>query len=358
MSRILTLDEAAEALVAGQVVAIPTETVYGLAANALDETAVAKIFTIKGRPHYNPIICHLPTAEAVFRYGEGSAVHQQLAEQFWPGPLTLLLEHHGRISKLVSASLPQAGFRVPEHKLCLDLLHRCGVPLAAPSANLSTRRSPTSAAMVLSDLGENIAGVVDGGPCRIGLESTVVRVCSDQLQILRPGGISREIFRAKGFVLRPSNKVEVIKVAEDKQQLSEHRQEVETDQLPLSPGALKQHYQSTVPLLLILSDKLRSNWWQSEKFTQALQSYRVSINQACYLAFGQEDIPKVFGQSLNFSRQGDLKEAAHNFFSYLDAAGSQGTKILVSHLLPHQDLGYAINDRLLRAASLRIAQIA
>ena len=332
MSRLLSLAEAKEALLAGGLVGVPTETVYGLAANALNEKAVSRIFAVKKRPRFNPMICHLSTSKELPKYAKVEAAHRPLFS-FWPGPLTLLLEHQGKIPNTLCAGLEQAGFRVPAHPLFRELIQICKVPLAAPSANFAGQRSPTTAAMVLEDLGTLINGVLDGGPCQIGLESTVVRLKKEkqrELEVLRPGGLNCEELRKAGFT------VTFAKQEQNK---------------PLAPGSLSQHYAPARPLVLILAER----WQKTEILNAALAKYGTSLKSSCYLALGTEEIASQFGHCLNFSSSASLEEAAHNFFYFLDqAAKVPDIKLLVAHLFPEEGLGRALNDRLKRAASLHI----
>jgi L-threonylcarbamoyladenylate synthase len=187
------LERAAAVLRAGGLVAFPTETVYGLGANALDPAAVARIFAAKGRPADNPVIVHAPDAETAWRVTTGpTPLARRLAEVFWPGPLTLVLPAADALPRAATAGLPSVAIRVPDHPVALALLRAAGVPVAAPSANRSGRPSPTAAAHVVDDLGDVVDVVVDGGPCRVGVESTVVDARGDVPIVLREGGISRE----------------------------------------------------------------------------------------------------------------------------------------------------------------------
>ncbi|MCB1168974.1 MAG: threonylcarbamoyl-AMP synthase [Leptospiraceae bacterium] len=202
MGGYLEVEEAAKLIGEGQCVALPTETVYGLACNALNGPALAHLFSIKGRPANNPVICHVSSPEMAFRYGKANALAQRLMDQYWPGPLTILLEHEGRIPTAVTAGSDLCGFRMPDHELALKVIELCDVPLAIPSANKSGKTSPVTPAMVLSQLEGEIPGVVDGGQCSIGLESTVVRLEEEEIIILRPGIIDQKTLEADGFRVR------------------------------------------------------------------------------------------------------------------------------------------------------------
>jgi L-threonylcarbamoyladenylate synthase len=203
----LTLDEAATALLSNRVVAIPTETVYGLAGNAFCDEAIHNIFHLKGRPSDNPLIVHVPTITAAQSItGKWSNLTLDVAGKLWPGPLTIVLPVTGdnRLSKFVTAGLNTVGIRIPNHPITLKLLNIIQIPLAAPSANLSGSPSPTTAGHVTSDFGASV-GVLDGGPCEIGLESTVIKIIDEEIHILRPGKITKEIFQSHGWSVSTGN---------------------------------------------------------------------------------------------------------------------------------------------------------
>lgn len=313
-TRILTADDAgigtASALLqAGQTVAIPTETVYGLAADARNAEAVARIYAAKGRPAFNPLIAHLPgIAEA----GAIAELHPQarlLAERFWPGPLTLVLplKPHAGIASLVTAGLPTIGIRVPAHPVAQRLLQAFGGPLAAPSANPSGRVSATTAAHVAdpeTGLGGRIAAVLDAGPCAVGLESTIIGWSEDgQPALLRPGGIPAEtISEVLGLPLLRHG----------------------TDEnAPTSPGQLASHYAPRVALRLDVTDPRPGE---------------------THIAFGPG--------RLSLSPGRDLTEAAARLFDLLRHADELGKPVSVAPI-PETGLGAAINDRLRRAAAPR-----
>ena len=331
MSRLLSLTEAKEIILAGGLVGVPTETVYGLAANALNAEALARIFRVKKRPAFNPLICHLSASEDLYEYAKVEIEHRALFS-FWPGPLTLLLEHKKNIPDILYAGLEHIAFRIPAHPLFRKLIQACGAPIAAPSANFSGQRSPTTAAMVLDELGDLIDGVLDGGPCEIGLESTVVHLkAKGELEILRAGALSYERLCASPFSVS-------------------FRREREGER-PLSPGNLLQHYAPALPLILSLSEE----WKNMNLLNEVFVKYGASLETSCYFAFGKEKPPFPFQHSFNFSHSANLEEAARNFFSFLDqAAKTPGLKLLFAHLFPEKGLGTALNDRLRRAASLLV----
>ncbi|MGR3572051.1 L-threonylcarbamoyladenylate synthase [Brevirhabdus sp.] len=307
------LDAAAELLGAGGLVAFPTETVYGLGADARNDRAVARVFEAKGRPQFNPLIVHLPDLEAARAIAHLNPLAEDLAAAFWPGALTLVvpLRPDAGLSPLVTAGLPTVGIRVPDSPVAQSLLRRFPAPVAAPSANPSGRISPTSAAHVLEGLSGRIEAVLDGGSCAVGLESTIVLPDRDCPRLLRPGGIPHEtIERAIGRPLAAGPVVE--------------------DHAPGSPGQMSSHYAPRAPLRL---------------------EARSARDPEVYLGFAAAP-----GCDLNLSPAGDLTEAAANLFGYLRRmdALAQGRRIAVSPI-PDHGLGRAINDRLRRAAAPRPA---
>jgi L-threonylcarbamoyladenylate synthase len=295
---------AAQALRAGRLVAFPTETVYGLGADATNGEAVAAIFTAKGRPHFNPLIVHVADLEAAHRQAQFTPVAERLAAAFWPGPLTLVLPRRAEatVSLLVSAGLDTVALRLPAHPVAKALLKEVGRPLAAPSANASGRITATSAAHVAQELGGQVDLILDGGATPLGLESTVIGFDGDRAVLLRPGAIARaEIEAVVGPLGAAAGKIQ-------------------------SPGQLESHYAPQA--------RLRLNAAKAEA-GEAL------------LGFGVVD-----DAWLNLSPRGDLKEAAANLFSMLRDMDEQVAAIAVSPI-PATGLGEAINDRLRRAAAPR-----
>ncbi len=316
MSRILpasdpaTLAEAGALLRTGRLVAFPTETVYGLGADATDDAAVASIFEAKGRPRFNPLIVHVPDLAAVVPLAVLDDRARALAAAFWPGPLTLVLPRRAdcRLSLLVSAGLDSVAVRVPAHPVAHALLWAAGRPVAAPSANRSGSISPTRAAHVAESLGERVALIVDGGACTVGVESTVVDLTGPQPAVLRPGGITREQVEA---VIGP-----VTESAGD-------------PDAPKSPGQLLSHYAPDRPVRLNASERRPG---------EAL------------LGFGG-----TATADLDLSAAGDLTEAAANLFAHLRALDRAPFTGIAVAPVPDHGLGHAINDRLRRAAAPREA---
>ncbi|MBV1934100.1 MAG: threonylcarbamoyl-AMP synthase [Parvibaculaceae bacterium] len=317
------LDSASAELASGRLVAFPTETVYGLGASALIDEAVAAIFEAKGRPHFNPLIVHVPDSGTAAQHTVFDARATLLAEAFWPGGLTLVLPRRADtpISLLVSAGLDTMAVRCPAHRVAHDLLKRAG-PLAAPSANVSGKLSPTQAAHVAASLGTgrgHLAMVLDGGECAIGLESTVIGLPLDgPATLLRPGAVPRKDVEAVlGYALAQAESTD---------------QDEESTQGRSSPGQLASHYAPDAPI--------------------ALNVTQFDENDVV-LAFGAEGSSLPHG-SLNLSPTGNLREAAAHLFSMLRALDgvAKGRRIAVMPI-PHEGLGEAINDRLSRAAAPR-----
>jgi L-threonylcarbamoyladenylate synthase len=306
---------AAQALAAGGLVAFPTETVYGLGADAGNGEAVARLFAAKGRPAFNPLIAHVPDLAAARPLARFDAAAARLAQRFWPGPLTLVLPKAAGcpVAELATAGLDTIAVRVPDHAVARDLLVAFGRPVVAPSANRSGHVSPTTARHVLADLGGRIDLVLDGGPTPVGVESTIV-ACLGEPLLLRPGGLARaEIEEMLG---RP---------------LAE-RTDYVADPLgaPIAPGQLASHYAPRARL--------------------HLDVHSVAPGEAL-LAFG-EPLPVVEGTAtLNLSRRGDLIEAAANLFAHLRTLDATQPSAIAVMPVPRISLGEAINDRLKRAAA-------
>ena len=305
---------AARLLDNGGLVAFPTETVYGLGADARNGKAVARLFAAKGRPTFNPLIAHVPDTAAARRLVRFDAAAERLAKAFWPGPLTLVLPRQPEcpVSELATAGLDSIAVRVPDHPVARDILAAFGRPIVAPSANRSGHVSPTTAQHVLTDLRGRIDLIVDGGPTPVGVESTII-ACLGEPMLLRPGGLSRaDIERVLG------------------QRLTEAPAPEESEgEAPLAPGQLASHYAPRTPL--------------------RLEAASVRDNEAL-LAFGAA-LPAA--KVLNLSPSGDLIEAAANLFSHLRALDAAGAAAIAVMPIPHEGLGEAINDRLKRAAAPR-----
>lgn len=305
------VEQAAALLRAGRLLALPTETVYGLGADATDGHAVAGIFEAKGRPAFNPLIAHVPDAASAERHGVFDTLARTLAEAFWPGPLTLVVPRRegSAIHAIATAGLDSLGLRVPANPLALALLEAVGWPVAAPSANRSGHVSPTSPAHVLADLDGRIDAVLDGGATPVGVESTILACLDGSVRLLRPGGIAREAIES--VIGRPLE-----------QSLMAGR--------PLAPGALASHYAPSARVRLDAVAPLPGEAW---------------------LGFGP-DPAGVTGPRANLSPSGDLREAAAALFAALRALDGAAGTIAVAPI-PAHGLGEAIRDRLARAAAGR-----
>ncbi|WP_323795086.1 L-threonylcarbamoyladenylate synthase [Nisaea sp.] len=303
------LYEAAATLAAGELVAFPTETVYGLGGDATSDTAVAKIFEAKARPSFNPLISHVPDLDAAFMLGDFNERARAVAEAFWPGPMTLVVRRRDNcpISLLASAGLDTIAIRVPAHPLAAELLRAVGRPIAAPSANPSGRVSPTTAEHVLAGLAGKVSIILDGGPCSVGLESTVLDLSGNVLSILRPGAVTAEML---GPLLGPVTTADA------------------TSKI-VAPGMLESHYAPVLPVRL---------------------NAETAKEGELFLGFGEVSGP---AGSETLSASGDLTEAAARLFALLRTLDQPGATGIAIAPIPEAGLGVAINDRLRRAAAPR-----
>ncbi|MGA3162611.1 MAG: L-threonylcarbamoyladenylate synthase [Verrucomicrobiota bacterium] len=317
---------AAELLRAGEVVALPTETVYGLAANALDEKAVAKIFRIKGRPANNPIIVHVASIEMAKRcVANWPASADKLAKAFWPGPLTLVLPRAVEIPGIVTASGKTVGVRWPSHPFIQAVICECGFPLAAPSANLSGCVSPTNAGHVRKQLGGGISLIVDGGQSQVGIESTVLDLTVSPPQILRPGMIHVESLAAVvGKVQGPQSKVRSSK--------STLR----------SPGLLKKHYAPKAKLLVL-------NWRNDADLRKQIENRRFEIGNCCVIAHTR--IPAAANFAGVSVIPHDAEAFARAIYAEFNRCDEMGVELVVVEAPPALQEWSGIADRLRRAAA-------
>lgn len=323
------LDKAAAFLRMGHCVAFPTETVYGLGANALDPQAVASIFSAKGRPQDNPLIVHCASQEQVLSLvGEADADVLALMERFWPGPLTLVLPRTDKIPPEVSAGLDTVAVRVPSHPLALKLIELTGLPLAAPSANLSGRPSPTTAAHVLADLCGRIRAVVDGGETGWGVESTVLDCTTKPFRLLRPGGVTLEELQ------------EVTAVVVDPGVYGQ----LEPGSVPRSPGMKYRHYAPKAHVILVVGDGARRHI-QTLAREYAAEGKKVGVmapREHC--PHYQEFI------TLDMGSRNDLLEISANLYRLLREADEFGLDVLLVEGISEAGLGMAVMNRLRRAA--------
>lgn len=306
------IDKARALLTTDELVAIPTETVYGLAGNALSSVAVAKIFSVKNRPQFDPLIVHVPDLEKAKAYVvEIPDAAKKLADKFWPGPLTLLLKKKKIIPDLVTAGLDTVGIRCPDHPLTRQLLKNLSFPLAAPSANPFGYVSPTNPQHVDEQLGGKIQYILDGGTCPVGIESTIVGFENDKPVVYRLGGLSLENIEASiGTVTRMTH----------------------STSNPKAPGQLKSHYAPGKKVML-----------------GSIEEMLKKHPEAGVLSF-----QKKYGvrNQITLSPSGNLEEAARNLFEALRAFDKMEVEVVLTELVPDQGLGRAINDRLRRAAAV------
>ncbi len=316
MSKIgIDIEKAKQILQTDGLVAIPTETVYGLAANALHKDAVLKIFEAKNRPHFDPLIIHTNSIEKIKCWVDDFPQWaQQLAADFWPGPLTLLLPKKNTIPDLVTSGLPQVAVRIPNHNLTLQLLESLDFPLAAPSANPFGYVSPTTAAHVATQLQNKVDYILNGGICDVGIESTIVGFENNCVTVYRLGGLAIE------DIEQIIGKVNV---------------QVNQSSNPTAPGMLKSHYAPTKSLFIgDVDDFIKNNSSKKIGIISFYKDYNVEKNQSRIL-----------------SPTKDLKEAAHNLFSAIRELDASDVDVIIAEKFPDNFLGRAINDRLQRASA-------
>jgi L-threonylcarbamoyladenylate synthase len=311
------IDRAAALLRAGELVAIPTETVYGLAANALNPVAVFNIFKVKERPSFDPLIVHIPKVDALDLYAHSiPRIAYDLAMAFWPGPLTLILPRKSNIPDLVSSGLDTVGLRQPSHPLTLELLNQLDFPLAAPSANPFGYISPTTALHVFDQLQGKLPYILEGGQCRVGVESTIVGFEEDEVFIYRLGGLTLEEIRK----VSPNCQVKL-----------------NTSSNPIAPGMLKSHYAPKHPFYIGDINKLIGQF----------SGKRIGV-----LSF-EKNFSDVEFVNVNeiLSKNKNLDEAAVKLFSAMRVLDASSIDVIVGEFVPDEGMGRAINDRLNRAAS-------
>ncbi|MCX5660745.1 MAG: L-threonylcarbamoyladenylate synthase [Planctomycetota bacterium] len=318
-----TVEQAAALIRAGGLVALPTETVYGLGANALDPRAVARIFEVKGRPSFDPLIVHAATAEAAFDLVESTPAQAQLlADRLWPGPLTLVLPRRSTVPDIVVSGLPGVAVRVPSHPVAQALLAAAMVPIAAPSANRFGAISPTTAMHVFQELGLTVDMILDGGPCQHGLESTVVSFMEDPPVLLRPGGM-------------PAETIEDL--------IGPLARRPRAGSPAMSPGMLDRHYAPHTPLVLHRA----GSTFDPVGRRVGLLMLRLPPDDAGYA----KDYAKGFAAVEELSPAEDLRQAAANLFAAMRRLDAAGLELIYAHLVPDSGLGLAINDRLRRAST-------
>jgi L-threonylcarbamoyladenylate synthase len=320
------VNRAAELLRAGEVVVLPTETVYGLAANALDANAVARIFEVKGRPAHNPIIVHIASVEMAKRcIAIWPAIADDLARAFWPGPLTMVLPKAKDIPEIVTASGATVGVRWPSHPFIQAVIRECGFPLAAPSANPSNQLSPTNAEHVRKSIGEKIPLIVDGGQSQVGIESTVIDLTTDPPAVLRPGMIHEEsLIAVTGDLVSFRKKV------------------LHGSETLRSPGLLEKHYAPKAKLLVLS--------WQNETDLQSAIGNRQSAIGKCHVV-AHTHIPSADGFASVSVIPHDAEAFARAIYAELHRCDDEGAELIVVEALPDAPEWRAIADRLHRAAA-------
>lgn len=313
------ISEAAALLKAGETVAFPTETVYGLGADATNKSAVAKIFEAKGRPQDNPLIAHVANVEQLQQLVDNLPEYvDDLITAFSPGPLTYVLESNGACAENVTAGLSTIGVRIPDHPVALELLQACNFPVAAPSANLSGKPSPTTANHVDEDLNGKISGIVDGGPTGVGVESTVISCREHDVVILRPGGITKEQIEQIVPVGEPVN---------------------ETVDKPASPGMKYKHYSPDVPLWLVDGG--------AEKIQNVIAEETEKGKKVALLA--RDAILELVEADLKLSLGSSLEDVANKLYDNLRKVKRSDVDIIVSEVFPESGIGQAIMNRLKKA---------
>lgn len=327
--------QAAGILRSGGLVAFGTETVYGLGANALDERAVARVFEAKNRPHFDPLIVHIANLEWLERLtAQRSPLADRLADAFWPGPLTMVLPRKKIVPDLVTSGLPTVAVRMPSHPLALELLTMVDLPIAAPSANPFGQISPTTAQHVLDHLGGRIDLILDGGPCDVGVESTVVLMTGDRPCILRHGGVTQE-------------QLEQVIGAVDVHRSDAGAEAASTDPAggatngAVAPGMLSQHYSPRTPLSLI-----------NDVSPDSVAGRRVGLLRLSKMSVDSlagPDSSESASVVETLTEDGDLRTAAVNFFAALRRLDSQRLDLILAEPFPDSGLGRALNDRLFRA---------
>lgn len=337
------LAEAGAAIREGQLVAFPTETVYGLGADALDERAVRRIFEAKGRPADNPLIVHVATPEDVLRlaHPDPQGRWESLARRFWPGPLTLILPSRPVVSPAVTAGLSTVAVRMPAHRVALGLIEAAGRPIAAPSANRSGRPSPSTARHVMEDLAGRIEWILDGGPTGVGVESTVLDLTRDRPVVLRPGGLSLE------------------RLQEALGDVALHRHEIAPGEVPRSPGLKYRHYAPEAPVV-VLEGTPRA---VAEAIRRRLEEMGTSGTSPLALFVSDETLSLLDGQGVlpaagvRVKRAGarhDLEGIARRLFGALRELDRARPALILAEAVDERGIGIAVNNRLKKAAAGRV----
>ncbi len=328
------LAEASRLLTEGQLVAFPTETVYGLGANALNAQAVLNIFAAKGRPADNPLIVHIWRREQLAGICEVPEIAEKLMDAFWPGPLTLLMPRKSTISDAVTAGLSTVAVRMPSHPVAAALLKECNLPIAAPSANRSGKPSPTTAAHVLEDMQGIIPLIIDGGSCDVGVESTVLDICNGTPCILRPGGVTKDMLekvvgevKVAGSVLRP----------------------LQAGEKALSPGMRYKHYSPDGQVTLVEGEEQQV----VEALAKLYQHASTAGHRTCVMCFTEHMEALQACHPHDIGSRDKLEEVAHRLFDTLRKMDEEKMEAIFSEVVPPEGMGLAVMNRLGRAAAFR-----
>ena len=325
------IKKAADVLKNGGLVGIPTETVYGLGANALDEEAVKSVFVAKGRPQDNPLIVHISDFDEIYDLVEEVPESaKKLAEKYWPGPMTIILKKSEKIPDVVSAGLDTVAIRLPEHEIARAIIRQAGVPIAAPSANVSGSPSPTSAKNVFEDMNGKIPLIVDGGECTVGVESTVVTLVKDKPKILRPGGIT------------PEEISEVLGETELDKAVFEN---VGKDEKVSSPGMKYKHYAPKTKVIIVKGER--------EKYLEFLKNQTGNFGALCF----EDDVDEIKCKFVTYGISTNSLSQSKNLFSALRKADALGVDVVYARY-PYEDgMGIAVLNRLLRSAAFEVTEV-
>ncbi len=332
------ISQAAEILRGGGLVAFPTETVYGLGANALDAVAVQKIFEAKGRPSDNPLIVHVASPDAAEPLAVVDERARRLMAAFWPGPLTLLLPKKAVVPHETNAGLASVALRMPDHPVALALLTACALPIAAPSANRSGRPSPTTADHVQKDIGGRILLILDGGACAVGLESTVLDLTAPIPTIVRPGGVTREMLLAHLPAVRVADSV---------------LRPLQVGEKAISPGMMYRHYAPRGTLTLVQGESAKV----AQACTRLYREAEREGKRVCILAFTENEARYT---GLNTRLIGSLESPetiAHALFAALRAMDDAGVEVILCEAIATDGIGLAIMNRMCRAAAFRVLEV-
>lgn len=315
----------------GQVVGIPTETVYGLAANALDPEAAHRIYAAKGRPSDNPLIVHIAEFQDLYPLvAHCPKLAEELADAFWPGPLTMIFPKSEKVPAATTGGMDTVAVRMPAHPAAREIIKECGLPLAAPSANLSGKPSPTKASHVYQDMQGRIPLILDGGDCQVGVESTVIAVHEDSVRLLRPGGITVEMLSEYCDVIVDDGVLHQLKEGEK----------------ALSPGMKYKHYAPSAQVILLDGPE--------EAFIQYVNSH---AGEGVYAMAGEQEAERLTVPTLLFGGEHEEAEQARQLFDCLRECDEKGAKTVYARLPDSKGVGLAVLNRLLRAAGFAVISL-